>query len=365
MSNQLIPHIATHPGEILKDELNARGIIKKDFALQIDMQPTMLSEIINGKRSITADIAILLEKALDIPASYWMNFQSQYEIDIARIKEKNIKKVHYIEQWKIINQYVPVKLFTKFGYLKQSAVDDIPKIKEIYNIKTVDELVNNFGAFKTVSNFNYRKSNKLNVNEVNLYGWSNLVMWLAKKEEVDQFKSDGLNKLNEELQKIFYNNKNVIIKTKDALSKYGIKLVIQDKLDQTPVDGFSFWSSSNPAIGLTLRHKRLDNFAFTVFHELGHIALHLVNDKTVQFIDIEEKDVKQTNRKEIEADEFAQNFLIPADQWNEIKDVAPLSSTTIISFSKQHQINPAIVRGRVCWDLGRYNIYSDIDREIH
>lgn len=365
MSNQIIPHKATHPGEILKDELDAREIIKKEFALHIDMQPTMLSEILNGKRSITADIAVLLEKALDIPASYWMNFQSQFEIDQARIKEKNIKKVQSIEQWKVLNQYVPIKLFTKFGYLKQSIVDDIQKIKEIYNINTVDELVNNFAAYKAVSNFNYRKSSKQSVDEVNLYGWSNLVMWLAKKEEVEQFKLERFDKLRDELQNIFFRNTDVISKTKETLSKYGIKLVIHDKLDQTPVDGFSFWSSSNPAIGLSLRYNRLDNFAFTIFHELGHIVLHLANDKTMHFIDIEEKDVKQRNQKEIEADEFAQNNLIPNEKWSEIKDITPLTSSTIISFSRQHQINSAIVRGRICWDLGRYNIYSDIDREIH
>jgi HTH-type transcriptional regulator/antitoxin HigA len=61
-----IPFKATHPGSILKDELDYRGISQKEFAQDIGMQKTMLNEIIKGKRAITAEIALSLEKSLEI-----------------------------------------------------------------------------------------------------------------------------------------------------------------------------------------------------------------------------------------------------------------------------------------------------------
>ena len=112
----LIPFEATHPGTLIKDELEVRDdLTQKDLAILLGVKPSFLNEIVKGKRSITADIAILLEKSLGIPADYWMKFQSQYEIDSAKIKEKNISKIKLIEIWNIISQYVPIKYFNIFS----------------------------------------------------------------------------------------------------------------------------------------------------------------------------------------------------------------------------------------------------------
>jgi addiction module HigA family antidote len=92
-----LPFIASHPGGLLKDELDARKISQKDFAVEIGMQKTMLNEIIKEKRPVTAETALLLEKTLGISADYWLRFQSQYDLDVARIKEKNIQKLATLE----------------------------------------------------------------------------------------------------------------------------------------------------------------------------------------------------------------------------------------------------------------------------
>lgn len=98
--NNITPAQATHPGELLKDEIDATpGLNQRKLAKEIDVQPSLLNEIIKGKRPITADIAILLEKVLGISADYWMRFQSQYEIDAARIKGTGHMKariLHYL-----------------------------------------------------------------------------------------------------------------------------------------------------------------------------------------------------------------------------------------------------------------------------
>ncbi|MCB2196974.1 MAG: HigA family addiction module antidote protein [Bacteroidetes bacterium] len=363
MSTTLTPHIATHPGELLKDELDERKIKQRDFAAEISMQPTMLNEIIKGKRAITADIAILLDKALDIPADYWMNLQAQYELDKARIKEKNILKVQRIEKWHIIKQLVPVKHYKKLGYLKNELEYDIKAVKDIYNIDTIDHLIESVAKCKSEVPAFYRKSEKLQVDEVNLLGWSKLLMYRANNENVKRFNPDKLPELKNKLHSIFYKNSNVREETKKLLANHGIKLIFQEKFEKTPIDGYSFWSKDNPAIGLTLRHKRIDNFAFTIFHELGHIFMHLQNNKAKQFIDLEKK--KTSNSiEEKEADSFAQENLISNEKWEELQTIN-LDDQSLISFGKKHKINPAIVLGRICYESNFYAIKSKIDKSIN
>ena len=88
-TKELIPFKATHPGLVLKDELIAREISQKEFAHSIEIQPSILYEIIKGKRAVTAEIALILEKALDIPSDFWMNVQTQYELFSSIKKQTN------------------------------------------------------------------------------------------------------------------------------------------------------------------------------------------------------------------------------------------------------------------------------------
>ncbi|MBQ4355902.1 MAG: HigA family addiction module antidote protein [Bacteroidales bacterium] len=87
MSNLEFSYIAIHPGEVLKEELESRGISQKDFAKAISVSYTMLNEILNGKRSITTDFAILVEAALGTPAELWLNMQARYNLQVAKNKE--------------------------------------------------------------------------------------------------------------------------------------------------------------------------------------------------------------------------------------------------------------------------------------
>ena len=92
--DHLVKAKATHPGILIKDELDEYSDMdQKKLAEKLKVKPSYLNEVINGKRPVKADLAILLEKVLGISADYWMRFQSQYELDKARSKPKNIRKL--------------------------------------------------------------------------------------------------------------------------------------------------------------------------------------------------------------------------------------------------------------------------------
>ncbi len=357
----IIPFEATHPGILIKDELEAReGVNQKDLAKQLGVKASFLNEIIKGKRPITADFAILLEEVLEIPADYWMKFQSQYEIDVARVKERNIQRVRNIEIWKIIKEYVPISYFKKYKYLTDTIENDIAKIKSIYNVCTIDDLID----LSTKSKLAYfRKSEKLTINEKNMFAWTSLASYEARKQKVNTFYLENIKQLCIQLNKIFYKNENTIEETRNLLFQYGIKFVTIPKLDKTPIDGYSFWSDNNPVIALTLRHNRIDNFAFTIMHEIGHITLHLYNNKDKIYIDLSKSDKECIVEKE--ADAFAKNSLIPLNIWREIKRKNSFFSGRVFySVGEKYKINPAILYGRYCYENDNYSYKTNIDKRL-
>lgn len=357
----LTPVQATHPGVLIKDELDATpNLNQRILAKELDVQPSFLNEIIKGKRPVTADIAILLEKILGISADYWMKFQSQYEIDKARVKQKNIKKVRNIELWSIIKEYVPVQYFKKHKYLNDDIESDIKTIKNIYEVETIDSLVSSFTKDKFAY---YRKSDKLKIDEKNMFAWSSLAQYEAKNQKTNTFNFDNLNQLCKNLNNIFYENSGTPERVKAVLNQFGIKMLLIDKLEKTPIDGFSFWSEKNPAIALTLRYNRIDNFAFTIMHEIGHIDLHLRNDKDRKFMDLSRK--QNLDKCETEADNYAQQKLISKDIWQDILDNhLPLNDQKIIALGDKHKINPAILLGRVCYEMDYYAMKTTIDKKM-
>ena len=92
MNRLSTPHIATHPGELILDEIRERGLTQKEFAAVSGIQPSVLSETIRGKRAISLNMSVALEKALGIPADYWMNLQTQYNLDVMSIEGRDGKR---------------------------------------------------------------------------------------------------------------------------------------------------------------------------------------------------------------------------------------------------------------------------------
>lgn len=359
--NYITPFEATHPGVLIKDELDARSDInQKDLAKELGVKASFLNEIIKGKRPITADYAIILEKALEIPATYWMKFQTQFEIDKARIKEKNIEKIKNIEDWNTIKEYVPIRYFKKHKYLTDSLKEDINKILNIYGVSSImdliDSIVKNRFAF-------YRKSVKLEVDEKNICAWSSLAIYEAKQQKVNVFHLENIDQLCLELNDVFFKNIDTVNETKRILNEYGIKFIIIPKLEKAPIDGYSFWSNQNPVIALTLRHSRIDNFAFTVMHEIGHIVKHLIKNKRAEYLDLNTRNSESIVEKE--ANYFAESNLIPEQVWEEINmSKSRLNDDKIIELSNFYKVNPAIIFGHICHKSGRYRVKTKIDKKL-
>ena len=80
MANKIAPLHPTHPGEIIKDEITFRGISQRQLAIEIGISYTQLNELLNGKRPINTQTALLIAKALDIDAEPLLRLQTRYDI---------------------------------------------------------------------------------------------------------------------------------------------------------------------------------------------------------------------------------------------------------------------------------------------
>jgi addiction module HigA family antidote len=92
--------VPTHPGEVIKDELYARGISQKDFARHIGVPYTMFNDILNERRPLSAAIALLIESALGISADLLVGLQTDYNLQKAREDTAITQRVRKIQPYR-------------------------------------------------------------------------------------------------------------------------------------------------------------------------------------------------------------------------------------------------------------------------
>lgn len=149
---------------------------------------------------------------------------------------------------------------------------------------------------------------------------------------------------------------------REFLAKHGVHLISLAHLPKTHLDGAALQLKSGaPVIGLTLRYDRLDNFWFCLLHELAHIGRHMTGKSTDPFVDdLSLRDVKGARRdpKEDEADEWAENGLIPSDVWNTSRVKDDPSPLAVVELAQRLSIHPAIIAGRIRHETRNYRLLS-------
>ncbi len=357
-----------HPGEVLKGELEKRGIKHKDFAATVGMPASMLSDIIKGKRNITPDISILLEAALGIHASSWLRLQAERDLEIARAKETLLQKQRDIKTWQCVQDYCNVNYLERAlpNGLGKSMRERIDSVFSFFDVKSEEELKDAF--IRDLDPAFFRKSGKLSYDPVSLFTWKQIAYnSCAHEEQLKRFNPNTLPLILNELKSVIFEGHEIIERVSAIMRKFGIHFFILNNEKGIHVDGFSFWRGTNPSIVLTLRHKKIDVFAFTLMHEICHVFCHLNSkEKSRSYISLSDS---RDSIEEQEADMFANNALIPAKEWQIFKEANAgtnpyMMGSRIRAFANEHKINPAIVLGRYQHDYNVFDNGRGFDRAI-
>ena len=358
-----------HPGVVLKEVLDEKGLSNKEFASTIGMPASVLSDIINGKRSVTPDIAILFEASLGRDAASWLAIQAARDIEVAKTKEEFLRKQEDIETWKSLQNYCNVRILDKVipGGLGKNTREKIDRVFSFFGADDLQDLRTAFLA--DVNPAFFRKSSKVS-DPVNLFTWKYIAYFTSDQSTspTGSFDPNSLNLLLTAVKDIICENHDTLNKLQNLLSRFGIKLVILSNQQGIHVDGFSFWRGEWPTITLTLRGQKLDILAFTLLHEICHVYKHLHRgnqEKTCISIDGEKDSLEEK-----EADTFARNSLISSVEWQLFKasclGVSPYAmGPRIRAFAEEHGIHPSIVLGRYHHAFNVFDNGRGIERSIN
>jgi HTH-type transcriptional regulator/antitoxin HigA len=143
----------------------------------------------------------------------------------------------------------------------------------------------------------------------------------------------------------------------ELLKSHGIVLVIEPYITGMKVDGAAFLVGDVPVIGMTLLRDTLDNFWFTLLHEVAHIILHYRTGLAAGFFDY--FDSVTTDEFEQEANGFASNLLIPDELWRRSPARIAKNTAPVEALASQLGIHPAIIFGRLRMERDDYTIFSN------
>lgn len=102
IANNLTPAMEVHPGEIIRDELKFRGISQRKLARTINVSPTIINELLQGKRQLNVELALLVCAALDIDAEPLMELQTKYNITKAKRNEEFQERIMAIMNARLV-----------------------------------------------------------------------------------------------------------------------------------------------------------------------------------------------------------------------------------------------------------------------
>ena len=191
-----------------------------------------------------------------------------------------------------------------------------------------------------------------------LYAWLAKVTLEARSKKPNIEKFDDKNITPDFLKKIaqlswFEDGPLLAIQ---LLEKNGIIVVIEPALKSTLIDGAAFKDNDGtPIIGLTLRFDRLDNFWFTLMHELAHVWKHLSHDDA--FFD--DSKVSSKSRIEAEANRIAREAFIPRSLWKRSQAYTNPSEESIEKLARDLKIHPAIIAGQLRKE-NNYYLFSNL-----
>lgn len=98
-ANNMTSSLLIHPGEMIKEEIEARGITQKELAEKMGVSYTVFNEILNGKRPVTTECALLLEAALGIDAGIWLRLQADYNMQKAKADKSFMNRLEHIRRY--------------------------------------------------------------------------------------------------------------------------------------------------------------------------------------------------------------------------------------------------------------------------
>lgn len=335
------------PVEAIRFRMEQAGLEPRDLEPYIGSRGKV-SEVLAGKQPLTLAMIRALHRHLGIPA----------EVLLADASSSGAEEKDCLD-W----SRFPINEMMKRGWVR-SVGSAKTKAEEL-----IGELIASAGGMKAVPMPLCRRNDAMRQNAKTethaLLAWCLKVLATSREQRLSGSYTSGSIDLDtlSELAKLsaFEDGPK---RARDALSAWGIHLVCVPHLPRTYLDGAALRSAdgSAPVVALTLRYDRLDNFWFSLLHELAHVSRHF-NGKLEAFVDdfsLRDAPSRHEDERENEADEWAEEALIPRALWATAGLNSHASYSGIIAFSQRVGVHPAIVAGRVRHQTRNFRAFAPL-----
>jgi len=295
-----------------------------------------INGIIKGNKQITPETAIELAEALGTSAEFWTNLEAKYRLHLAQKQADGPSDESAISRRSRLYSFAPVAEMTKRGWI--NTTDSIDELEQqvcdffgISHLEDVPKLA-----------VNCRQSENRDSETQAQMAWAKRVENIARTQDIPSFNRKKLESAIPDILTCSAKAEDVALVPIKLLS-LGVHFVIVPHLGKTYLDGAAFYIDENPVVALTLRYKRIDNFWFTLMHELGHIV---AGHKGSYLDNMENLGV---NQEEKEANQLAADWLLDFQALSTfIEKTKPyFSAQKIKDFSKSQQRHPGVMVGRL------------------
>jgi HTH-type transcriptional regulator/antitoxin HigA len=338
MSNNALsgpwPDVAIPPGETLADVLEAKGLTQAELARRMGRPAQVINEIIKGTKSIEPATALQLERVLGTPAHFWLNLESGYRYNKARLSEweRLREQTHHLADF-------PYAEAANLGWVPQSRapVERVRNLLQFFGVASLEVAESLYADALHRTSATHSPS------------WQSLAVWLRGGELIAAeigtapYDEDALEGSLAEIRRMTLSQpEHFRGPLHDLLASCGVAIAFVPHLRKSYAHGATRWLTSSKAlVQLSLRGSWADVFWFTLFHELGHILRH---GKRQMFVELE--DGSKTPEEE-EADRLAADSLLPAPAYRQFVQAGSFSRSSVQQFARAVEVHPGIVVGRL------------------
>jgi len=331
------PDYCVAPGEVLEEYLDTRGFTKAGFARDCGVSSKHIHQILNGRAALTPKFSMRISRVLHTSPELWNNMEANYRLRFARKQEED----EFSQQAEWAREF-DVSALVQRGFIKKPG-NDAEKIDALlcfFGVGTIDAWSQEYGQRLLAHS---RQSRTLKSDKKAVATWLRIGELRAQSVETAPYDKTDFQEALQQMRTLTGTDPDTFQqKLVDVCAKNGVAVVFEPEIKGTRLSGATRWLKPEKAlIMLSLRHKTDDHFWFTFFHEAAHILLH---GKTQVFID--ESDGAM-NKKEAEADEWAEDFLIPRKEYETFVDKGRFDRKNIKIFAREQGVAPGIVLGRL------------------
>ena len=327
------------PGEVLEEEIEARGMTQKELAARLGRPAQVVNEIIKAKKAITPETAIGLGRVLGIEAQFWANLEADYRLTLARNRDRDALSAQV--QW--LADY-PITEMIKRGWI-EAGRDKPSRLKALLSF--LGTAVVEPRAYQQAVGFRITEAAQRNFSLGALAVWLRMGELDAQEMSTADYDEEVFTEALAKIRRMTGQPPEEFIPAMSALcAEAGVAFCMVQELPKSGANGATRWLADDrkALIQMSLRHKWADIFWFTFFHEACHLLKHRTQRRIVLEGLAVDPDLAEI---EAEADEFARDFLIAPEAWRDFCGAGSFTAHSVREFAQSAGIAPFIVVGRL------------------